>query len=93
MRVICAAITKHGPLVTRYPAATVIDGEDMSGQPIIEFEFGKGRSKDVATTPAAGLTCELLWTASQHKGDCETILCFFWISTTTTMAVIHPNRS
>lgn len=72
---------------------TIKDGVDMSDQPIIDFEFGTGRSKDVATTPAAGLTCELLWTASQHKGDCETILCFFLISTTTTMAVIHPNCS
>ena len=89
----CAAITKDGPLVTRYPMGTIKDGVDMSDQPIIDFEFGKGRSKDVATTPAAGLTCELLWTASQHKGDCETILCYFLISTTTTMAVIHPNRS
>jgi hypothetical protein len=24
----------------------------------------------------AGLTCELLWTASQHSGDCECRVCF-----------------
>ena len=64
------ALTKDGPLVTRYPAGdTDADGNDRGGQPIVDFEWGRGAKKDICTTQAAGLTCELLWTASQHSGD------------------------
>lgn len=55
------AITKDGPLVT----------EDEKGFPITDFTFGKGKQNDTAYTPTAGLTAELLWTASQHSGDCK----------------------
>jgi hypothetical protein len=55
------AITKDGPLVTR----------QLDGRPITDYTFGKGKSKDIAQTAAAGLTAECLWTASQHKGDCK----------------------
>ena len=55
------AITKDGPLVTR--------GHD--GRPITDYTFGKGQSRDIATTAASGKTAECLWTASQHKGDCQ----------------------
>ena len=54
------AITKDGPLVTR----------QLDGRPIKDYTFGKGKSKDIAVTSAAGMTAECLWTASQHKGDC-----------------------
>lgn len=57
--VIIHAITKDGPLVTR----------DNDGVPINEAVFGTGQTKDTATTSAAGLTAEVLWTAQQHSGD------------------------
>ena len=57
--IILHAITDDGPVVTR----------DENGMPIADFVFGSGASKDIAKTPTEGLTCELLWTASQHTGD------------------------
>ena len=64
------AITKDGPLVTRYPpGATDSEGNNVAGQPLVDFTWGKGRSKDITQTSKAGLTCETLWTASQHTGD------------------------
>eukprot|EP01047_Picozoa_sp_COSAG01_P026436 COSAG01_NODE_1704_length_9434_cov_159.120193_3_plen_435_part_00 len=58
------AITKDGPLVTRYPS-----GHEKAGQPIDDRTWGRGKSKDIAQTERDGLTAELLWTASQSTGD------------------------
>eukprot|EP01048_Picozoa_sp_COSAG05_P000773 COSAG05_NODE_23_length_31591_cov_92.542995_26_plen_495_part_00 len=60
---IVAAITKDGPLCVK--------SED--GPPLPDFKFGEGLQKDTAYTEecctAGRETAELLWTASQHKGD------------------------
>jgi hypothetical protein len=46
-------------------------GED--GLPVTDFTFGTGLQSDTAYTDEACTTgretAELLWTASQHKGD------------------------
>jgi hypothetical protein len=64
------AITKNGPLVTRYPAGSKDAAGNLNeGQPIVDFTWGAGRSKDITQTASGGLTCETLWTASQRTGD------------------------
>jgi len=56
------AITKDGPLMFQS------DGDYT--EPVTDFEFGKGKQKDICFTKEEGDTAELLWTASQHTGDC-----------------------